>query len=149
MENIHTDKSLFDISFDENVKQGLKGAATWGGIAAFTSLLGSILGLINYFVEKGKVSRYSGAYEGIRTQQATEVGGFISVAITLVIGIILFVFLNRFSRKARSGVDASDQFLINEGLGSLSTYFKFIGVLLIIMIVLVGLGVLIGIGQNV
>jgi hypothetical protein len=145
MEN--DNKSLFDISFDENVKQNLKAAATWGGIAAIVSLTGSLLSLVNYFTEKGKISRYGGT-EGLRVQQAADAGGFISIAITLIIGIILFVFLNKFSRKAKAGVDASDQYLINEGLRSLSTYFSFIGVLLIIMIVLFGLGILIGLGQN-
>ena len=42
MENSTSDKSLFDLSFDENVKQSLKGAATWGGIAAIVSLIGSV-----------------------------------------------------------------------------------------------------------
>ncbi len=145
MENVNPDKSLFDISFDENVKQNLKGAATWGGIAAIASLIGSILGLVSYFVEKGKLDRYGNS----DAQLATNVSGFVSVALTLCIGLILFVFLNKFSRKSKSGVDAGDPYLINEGLGSLSTYFKIIGALLIIMIVLVGLGVLIGIGQNI
>jgi hypothetical protein len=149
MENVNTDKSLFDISFDENVKQNLKGAAVWAGIAAIVSLVQSILGLVNYFVQKGKLSRYSGDYESIRVRQATEAGGLVSVAITLIIGIILFVFLFKFSNKAKAGVAASDEFLINEGLGSLSTYFKFIGVLLIIVFAFAILGgLLIGIGST-
>ena len=71
------------------------------------------------------------------------------MVITLIIGIILFYFLNKFSRSAKAGVDTNDHYLINEGLGSLSTYFKFIGVLLIIILVLFALGILIGIGQGV
>ncbi|MDZ4810117.1 MAG: hypothetical protein SGI96_17915 [Bacteroidota bacterium] len=149
MENSNTGKSLFDISFDDNVKQNLKGAAIWGGIAAIVSLIGSIFGLINYFTQKGKISSGRSGYEGMRVQQAADVGGFVSVAITLIIGIILFVFLYKFSQKSKSGINANDQYLINEGLGSLSTYFKFIGVLMIIIIVLFGLGVLIGIGQSI
>jgi hypothetical protein len=147
MENINPDKSLFDIRFDENVKQNLKAAAAWGGIAAIASLVRSILGLVSYFVEKGKINRYSAGNREV--QLAANAGGLISVAISLCIGIALFVFLNKFSRMSKSGVDAGDPHFINEGLGSLSTYFKFIGVLLIIMIVLVGLGMLIAIGQNV
>ena len=150
MENSTSDKSLFDLSFDENVKQSLKGAATWGGLAAIVSLIGSILGLVNYFVEKGKESRYGGnSLEEMQIQQAANTGGFVSVVITLIIGIILFYFLNKFSRSAKAGVDTNDHYLINEGLGSLSTYFKFIGVLLIIIFVLFALGILIGIGQGV
>ena len=150
MENSNSDKSLFDLSFDENVKQSLKGAATWGGLAAIVSLIGSILGLVNYFVEKGKESRYGGnSLEEMQIQQAANTGGFVSVVITLIIGIILFYFLNKFSRSAKAGIDTNDHYLINEGLGSLSTYFKFIGVLLIIILVLFALGILIGIGQGV
>ena len=150
MENSTSDKSLFDLSFDENVKQSLKGAATWGGIAAIVSLIGSVLGLVNYFVEKGKESRYGGnSLEEMQIQQAANTGGFVSVVITLIIGIILFYFLNKFSRSAKAGIDTNDHYLINEGLGSLSTYFKFIGVLLIIILVLFALGILIGIGQGV
>lgn len=145
MEN--TNQSLFDINFDENVKQNLKGAATWGGIAAIVSIIGSVLGLVNYFVERGKISRYGGNnYDAM--QQAAETGGFVSAAITLILGIILFVFLNKFSRKTKSGVDASDQYMINEGLGSLATYFRFIGVLLIIFIVFFGLALLLVGGQS-
>ena len=150
MENSTSDKSLFDLSFDENVKQSLKGAATWGGLAAIVSLIGSILGLVNYFVEKGKESRYGGnSLEEMQIQQAANTGGFVSVVITLIIGIILFYFLNKFSRSAKAGIDTNDHYMINEGLGSLSTYFKFIGVLLIIILVLFALGILIGIGQGV
>lgn len=148
MEN--TNKSLFDISFDENVKQNLKAAATWGGIAAVVTLARSILGMINYFVLRGKISRYNyGGYEGMRVQQTAEATGIVSIVIGLIITIILFTFLNKFSRKTKSGIDANDHSLINVGLGNLSTYFKIIGVLLIIMIVFVGLGMLVGIVQNV
>ena len=93
MENINTDKSLFDISFDENVKQNLKGAATWAGIAAIVSLVQAILGLVNYFIQKGKLSRYSsGGYESLRVRQATEAGGLVSAAIALIIISLDFMF---------------------------------------------------------
>ena len=55
-------------------------------------------------------------------------GGILSPLISLGIGIALFVFLNKFARSAKAGVDANDSYLINEGLGGLSTYFKIVGV---------------------
>ncbi len=58
MENQDTNQSLFDLRFDENVKQNLRTAATWGGIAAIISIIGSALGLINYFVQAGKPKTY-------------------------------------------------------------------------------------------
>ncbi len=146
MENTGTDKSLFDINFDENVKFNLKGAALWGGIAAIVSLVGSIIGLIDYFVQRQKIKRIYSSYGDIGLQQPDQTGGFVSVFISLVIGIVLFVFLNKFSKKTKLGVDTNDQYLINEGLRGLSAYFKTMGILVIIVIVLSLLGVLIALG---
>ena len=149
MENTNTEKSLFDISFDENVKQNLRTAAGWGGIAAIVSIAGSILSVVNYFVQRGKISSYRSSYNGIRVQQTVNTSGFLSVALSLIIGIVLFVFLFKFSNKAKEGVATNDQYLINEGLGSLSVYFRFIGVLFILVIVLVALVIMAGIGSRI
>ena len=97
-----------------------------------------------YFVSQGKTSRYTG-YE---QTSAASASALITIIISFLIGVALFVFLSKFSRKAKSGVDASDQYLINEGLGSLATYFKFIGILLIIIIVFALLGVLASLGRT-
>ena len=148
MENQDTDKSLFDLSFDENTKQQLKGAATWGGIAAIVAIIGAILSFINYFIQKNNVKSFQ--FEGfpeMRTSQSS--GNIVSSIITLALGIVLFYYLNKFSKSAKAGVDGSNQQMINEGLGSLSTYFKIIGVLLIIAIVFVCFALLIGIGSGV
>src|SRR5258706_9295537 len=143
MENQDTNKSLFDLSFDENTKLQLKGAATWGGFAAVISIIGSILGVINYFIQKSNPKTYN--FEGfseLRTQTEST-GNLASVIITFIIALVLFYFLNKFSRSAKAGVHGSNQQLIGEGLGSLSNYFKTIGVLLIICIVFLGLALLI------
>ena len=150
MENLNTEQSIFEMGFDENVKQQLKGAATWGGNAAIVSLAGSVLSLIGYFMVKPKTGRY-----GINSSQEAEIeqfantSGFISVVFTLIIGVILFYLLNKFSRFAKKGLAANDNYFINEGLGSLSSYFKFIGVLLIIVLVLGGLAFLATLGKTV
>lgn len=148
MEKDTRDQSLFDLSFDENVKQSLKGAAVWAGIAAIVSITGSVLGLINYFVQKSKFDAMSRQYESLGLRQSQAGSNFISAFISFGIGIVLFVLLYKFSRKAKAGVDGNEPFLINEGLGSLSTYFKVIGILLIIVIVFALLAVLIALGQG-
>lgn len=148
MENTHTDQSLFEINYDENIKQQMKGAAQWGGLAAIVSIIGSGLGVVGYFVEKQKGSSitYTG-YNDYQVQKAADTGGFVSVVISLIIGIVLFYFLNKFSRSVKKGLETNDNYFINEGLGSLSSYFKVIGILLIVVIVLVGLAALIGLSQ--
>lgn len=141
MENQDTGKSLFDLSFDENAKQQLKGAAIMGGFAAITALAGAILSLVNYFIQKSTSKSYQ--FEGFTEMKVSQrSGNIVSVFITFALGIILFYYLNKFSKSAKTGIDGSNQQMINEGLGSLSTYFKIIGVLLIIAIVFAGLGLL-------
>lgn len=96
-------------------------------------LINSIMGLISYFIQVNKINKMVGDYPG--TQRAMA-GGLIWPLISLGIGVALFVFLNKFSKMAKSGVDTNDSYLINEALGNLSTYFKFVGILIIIVLVI-------------
>jgi hypothetical protein len=131
MENTSEKDTLFDMSFDNNVKTSMRDCATWAGMAAIISLINSIIGLIQYFMA-----------------ERASPGGLLGPLISLGIGIALFVFLNKFSRLVKSGVDTNDTYIINEGLGNLSTYFKFTGVLIIIILVLVLLGLLIALSMG-
>jgi len=149
MDTQHTEKSLFEFSFDENVKQSLKGAAVWGGIAALVSLGGTILGVVNYFLERSRPSRtfnYDG-YE-MRSSNADTAGQLVTIVVTAIIGILLFYFLNKFAKSTKTGIDTNSQQHLSEGLGSLSSYFKFVGALLIICIVLFFFAIMAGIGSR-
>ena len=148
MENQVTNKSLFDLSFDENTKLQLKGAATWGGIAAIVAIIGAILSFIAYFIEKSSSKTYQ--FEGFPEMRSSQSSGnIVSSIITFGLSIILFYYLNKFSKSTKAGIDGSNQELISEGLGSLSTYFKIIGVLLIIAIVFICFALLIGLGSGI
>lgn len=148
MENQETNQSIFDLSFDENTKQQLKGAATWGGISAIVALIGAVISFIAYFIEKNSSKTYQ--FEGFPEMRSSQSSGnIVSSIITFGLSIILFYYLNRFSKSAKAGIDGSNQEMINEGLGSLSTYFKIIGVLLIIAIVFVCFALLLGLGSEV
>ena len=148
MENQDTNKSLFDLSFDENTKQQLKGAATFGGIAAIVAIIGAILSFINYFIQRNNVKSFQ--FEGFPEMKSSQSSGnIVSAIIMLTLGVVLFYYLNKFSKSTKAGVDGSNQEMISEGLASLATYFKIIGVLLIIAIVFVCLALLIGIGSRV
>lgn len=131
MENSSSNNSLFDLNFDNNVKTSLRELAGWAGIAAILSLINSIVGLVNYFIQMNKVKNMVGDYPGSQRMMA---GGLIWPLISLGIGIALFIFLIKFSRMTKSGVDTNDSYLINEGLGNLATYFKFVGILIIIVL---------------
>ncbi len=148
MENQDNSQSLFDLRFDENLKQSLRGAATWGGIAAIFSISGSIFGIINYFVQRSKLKNYDLGGFG-EMQMRSQSGNFVGVLIGLIIGIFLFYFLNRFSRSTKAGLDTNDSGSVRDGLANLSTYFKVLGVLIIIAIVFFSLALLVSISSSI
>ena len=145
MENTSGNESLFDLSFDNNVKSSLRELAVWAGLAAIVSLVNAVLGLISYFVQMSKINSIVG---DMGTSSRMMAGGLVTPLISLGIGIALFIFLNKFSRLSKSGVDNNDTYLINEGLGNLATYFKFVGILIIILLVIVLLLFMFGLAMN-
>lgn len=136
MENIQQENSVFDIQMDEPVKNQLKSLATWAGLAAIVSLVKGILGVIEFFATQNRVSSPYSEYGGTELRQQSLVSGFLMLALSLAITIILFFFLNKFSRLSKSGLTLNDPYLVTEGSRNLATYFKVVGILAIIMIVI-------------
>ena len=145
-ENTNPSASLFDFNVDENLKQSMRGAANWAGIAAIISFAGSLLGLINYFIQRAKLQALYREYGTLADSSPAMTGGLIGAFISFAIGIVLFVFLMKFSRKTKLGVDCGETYHITEGISGLSVYFKVIGIILIIVIIfsLIGISSLLG-----
>lgn len=143
--------SLFDMQYDEQLKQQMKGSAAMAGIAAIISLVGSVLSFINYFVMRSRLSSAYNAegFGGIQYRQNSSTsGGLFSAVLSLVLAIFMFYFLSQYARLTKAGIDGNDTFQIGDGLAKLSTYFKIIGVLLIIVLVFVFLAVLLILGTG-
>lgn len=143
MDTQNTNQSLFDINFSENVKTELKGAAVWAGIAAILALVSSLLGLVSAFMEKNNPVTVQYNAEGFSepAMQPGTTGSLFTVVISLLVNILLFYFLNRFANQAKTGLAGNNQELVSNGLGSLSTYFLIIGVIIILILVIVFLAV--------
>lgn len=139
MENNTTGESLFDLQLDEGLKQSLRGTAVWAGIAAVVSLVSSLISFAAYFIQQNKLRHVYREYE--MNLPAENSGNLASAVISFLIGLVLFGLLYKFSSRTKAGVDAGDPGQIYAGLNGLSSYFKLIGVLLIIVLVLVVLAV--------
>lgn len=141
--------SLFDLNLDENAKQSLKSVANTAAIAAILSLVGSILSVVVYFIEKSRAKPFNiEGFEKFQSSSDTS-GNLSSVVIGFIIAVLLFYFLNRFASTTKSAINENDQQKLAVGLGSLASYFKTIGILLIIVISIVVIAFLaIGIGRS-
>jgi hypothetical protein len=136
MDNPDTNPSLFSLRISENTKMQLRGAAVVAGVAAIFALTSSVLKLVMAFMNKDKttVSNIEGFTQ---SKMSVEKGGNIGGAIfSLIISILLFYFLNKFSSQVKTGLNGNNQQLINNGLGGLSGYFITVGIFVIILLVL-------------
>ena len=148
MENSQADSSLFEFQYDEELKNSLQGAANWAGMAALISFASSILGMVNFFVQRAKMQAIYRQYTEYGISEPSMGGGLISAMISFVIGVLLFVFLLKFTKKTKQGLETNETYLISEGLSGLSVYFRIIGIVLIIAIIFILLGLLAIIGQS-
>ena len=110
---------FFNIKVDNTVREHLQTATTWARIVALTSFIGAGLGLIDILME----TNYSGGL--------TAVMFFIGL-IFAGITITIYIFLLRFANNTNTGINGMNQELFNIGIGNLRTFFKILGILLII-----------------
>jgi hypothetical protein len=120
---------------DDRSKQCLRGAAATAGIAALLTVIGIVLDVVNFLVGLGRPVRavelegFGGGFTGG--------GGFVTEGITIVIlGLVnaLFAyFLYGFSNTTRSALSNNNQQELTEGLGKMASYFKWLGVIFIII----------------
>jgi hypothetical protein len=149
MDYQNTNQSLFNLRINENLKSQLRSAAVVAGIAAILSLLVSILKVITAFINRGKTT-IEYPYEGYNqtTASVARTGNIASTIITLIISILLFYFLNKFSSQTKTGLNANNSQIVNSGFSGLSAYLVTIGILLIICLAFVLLAVVIGISAG-
>lgn len=126
MENIQ-DKSIFEFNIDEEGKSHLGGIAQWANINAIVGFAGLALSVISSVVA---YSRYGSL--GSVTGGSNMMGLIITVAISLVLNITLLAA----ATNLKKGLDQTDQGLFELGLTKFTTYFKILGILLIIALVI-------------
>ena len=111
----------------------LRGAAVVAGLAAMLSLVTSILKLVTAFMNKGKAT--SQFNEGFGQAKVESGDNIASSIVGLIISILLFYFLNKFSSQVKTGLNGNNQELVNSGFGGLAGYLITWGIIVIILLV--------------
>jgi hypothetical protein len=120
MENKLTD--LYELQVTPKLKQDLAAAANWGFITAIVGMISAGLSFL-LSVSRGMVA-----------------GSILNVAIA----VLIYIFLLQFGRKTKQALQTNDQGLFLEALKSLQTYFKILGILLIVALSIFVIMVLFG-----
>ncbi|HLX91645.1 MAG TPA: hypothetical protein VKR32_08180 [Puia sp.] len=131
--------SIFKLGFDENAKELLKSLALWAKICSVCAFIGYGINLIVAFLGRGNSRLSEESFNAVSTANYSRAGAIASALISAAIGCAINYFLYRFSIETNRGVNNLDQFQLNEGFANLKTYFKILGIILVIALILFGL----------
>jgi len=131
MEPQNTTSLFSDLQVGENTKSQLSSMSSWATIMAIIGFSSTILGVFISFMAPKVPEGYEDFYEQYRASNSPSILGII---FTLAISFLINYFLFMFGRKTKAGVESLNQGDLNEGFRNLKTYFKILGILLIIFL---------------
>jgi len=144
--NFEQPLSQRELQLTEVIKSNLVEAAKWAKFIAIMGFIGiGIMVVFGMFFGTimGMVSRL----EGSETTLPSFFGGIITVVYILLALLYFFPvkYLYDFSSKVKRAVELSDQDLFSEGILKLKSHYKYIGILMIVMLALYIVGIIISI----
>ncbi|HEU4901804.1 MAG TPA: DUF5362 family protein [Flavisolibacter sp.] len=143
------DNSLFSLSIDPATKIHLAETARW---ARFLAIIGFVL--IVFMVALGvysslTISRYEDMFNGYRGSRSivdsVGVGVSIVYVIMAVVAFFPLLFMLRFANQMRSALSSNNQALLTSSFQNLKIYFRYLGIITIIFLVLTILSLFMGI----
>jgi hypothetical protein len=134
--------NFFHISFDNSSRESLRKIAIWARVCAICAFLGYLIALLFAFFGKSPAENAEGMGFGAAMGRGSLIAG---AFISAIIGGAINYFLYKFAVDAKAGIENMDQVKLNEGLSSFKTYFKIVGIILLIALILMALFMVIAI----
>ncbi len=137
--------SLFSLSIDPVTKTHLTETAKWARFLAIVGFLCLLLLIVFGVVTSLTISRYEDLYTGYNGRrsmmQGLGVGMAIIYILIAVIAFFPFLFMFRFASQMRNALYANDQNLLNSSFQNLKVYFRYVGIITIIALVLMAFSI--------
>jgi amino acid transporter len=115
----------------------IEGVAKWTKILSIVSFVNIVLSIISALYMGFAVSKYAGSEDALGSVFST----IITAAISLALNIILF----NASKALQSGLQTNNQGDFAVGMQKMAHYFKFIGILFIIVLCLAAIVIIFGV----
>lgn len=136
--------SLFSLNIDPVTKTHLGETARWARFLAILGMVVLILGLVVSLVSTTMFTEFFGFPTGVEDETnavlgARRVGIVIGWVIMSAVIFFPLLFLLRFANAMRRALAANDQTRLNEAFQNLKVYFRYLGILVIIFLVLYGI----------
>jgi hypothetical protein len=139
-----TSAPLFSLNIDPVTKAHLGETARWARFLAILGMIVLVLGLIVAMMGATVFTRFFGFDTGVGDEVgnsglgAVRIGMVVGALITSAIIFFPLLFLLRFANGMRRAIAANDQNRLNESFQNLKVYFRYLGILVIIFLVLYG-----------
>jgi membrane-anchored glycerophosphoryl diester phosphodiesterase (GDPDase) len=142
--------SLFSLTIDPVTKTHLTETARWARFLAIFGMIMLALGLVVALMGATVFTRFFGFPTGVEDETTAALGSqrigmMIGVVICLAIAFFPLLFLLRFANAMKRAIAANDQNRLNESFQNLKVYFRYLGILTIIFLVLYGIIIAIGV----
>ncbi len=142
--------SLFGLGIDENSKAQLSEAARWAKFLAIAGFVGLglmiIYGIYMSFIFSSMLGQMDDRFGGMGGSgglaSSLGAGMIVFYIIMAIIGFFPLLFLLRFSNKMKAALDSNDQDVLNESFRNLKVYYRYIGIITIISLVLIVISIL-------
>ena len=141
--------SLFTLSIDPTVKAHMNETAKWTrflAIAGFVflgiALLASIFGIT--LMTSSNTMRVPESSEGETVQTAYRIGTVIGMVLMLLVAFFPLYFLLQFSNQLRAALRSNDQHELTLSFQNLKRYFRYLGIMMIILLGIYALAFLLG-----
>lgn len=145
--NFEQPLSRRELQLTEVIKSNLVEAAKWAKFIAIIGFIGTgfmvIVGLF-FGTIMGMVNRL----EGTETAALPSFVGAVVAVVYILLALLYFFplkYLYDFSSKVKRAIEITDQDLFSEAILKLKSHYKYIGILMIVMICLYILGIIISI----
>ncbi len=145
--NFEQNVSRRELQLTEVIKSNLVEAAKWAKFIAIIGFIGTgfmvVVGLF-FGTIMGMVSRL----EGTETAALPPFFGAIIAVVYILLAFLYFFpikYLYDFSSKVKRAVELTDQDLFSEAMLKLKSHYKYIGILMIVMIGLYIVGIIISV----
>lgn len=147
---MESNQTLFSLSIDPVTKANLSDTARW---ARFLAIFGILMLVAVMIITLLGVTMYADRSVGVFPDgsSSTQMGNALKismVAFAVVVTVITFfplLFLLRFSNRMRRALAANDQQNLNASFLNLKIYFRYLGIVVIILLVVYLLLFIIGV----
>lgn len=146
-----SNSSLFSLTIDPVTKSHLSEAARW---AKFLAIIGFVFlalmvvgGLFVSTIMASSMSQFEGGYGGGSANIFASMGAGLAV-LYIILAVIMFfplLFLLRFANRTKAALASNDQQVLNTSFQNLKAYFRYIGIITIIILAFYAIAIVFGV----